>query len=113
MSLADLLLLDDWLRERAGMFPFFGELLCCVAWLIGLGCAVLRHVFGQTSVLPVSGDEIWRGGAGSCDSSWLANATRWLAIGPPQDWPWARRMGWQLSASPVAVTHRSRRSQRT
>ena len=109
---ADMFLPDDWLRERARMFPFLGELLRLVAWLICQVREVLRRVCHRVPARPVS--QCWRlrFRVDSCDSSWPAIAARWLAIGPPWDWRLNERGGWRLSASPVTVAFPSRRQLR-
>lgn len=91
------------------MFPFLGELLRLVAWLIGQGRQVLRRVCHRVPARPVT--QCWRlrFGADSCDSSWPANAARWLSIGPLWDWRLNECGGWRLSASAVTVAFPSRR----
>ena len=90
------------------MFPFLGELLRLVAWLIGQSREVLRRVCHRLPVQPVLRGWMLRIRGGSCDSSWLANAARWLAVGPPWEWPLIEHGGWRLSASLVTVAFPSR-----
>ena len=90
------------------MFPFLGELLCFVAWLIGQSHEVLRHVLHRVPVLPVSRGWMPHVWSNLCDSSWPANAERWLAVGPPWGWPLHKCGQWRLSAVPVTAAFPSR-----